>query len=143
MDVQAVHDKLEIHELLYRYARAVDSKDWALLRSVFTADAHLDYSSAGGPAAPRDEVVAWLEQALTQVPVTQHYVTNIEVDLAGDRATVRAMFHNPMHLPGMAEMSSCGGWYLHDVVRTAEGWRSERLVERNDWFVNPPPRPAG
>jgi len=23
-------------------------------------------------------------------------------------------------------------------VRTADGWRSERLVEQNDWFVNPP-----
>ena len=33
--------------LLYRYARAVDTKDWDLYRSVFTDDAHIDYSSAG------------------------------------------------------------------------------------------------
>ena len=136
--MQTVADKLEIRELLFRYARAVDTKDWALLTSVFTAGAHLDYTSAGGPAAGRDEVVAWLARSLEQLPVTQHYITNVEIDLVGDRAHVRAMFFNPMQLPGMAEMSSCGGNYLHEVVRTPDGWKSERLVEQNDWFVNPP-----
>jgi hypothetical protein len=50
------------------------------------------------------------------------------------------MFYNPMQLPGMTEMTSCGGNYLHDVVRTPDGWKSERLVEMNEWFVN---RPSG
>ena len=138
-DVQAVHDKIEITELLYRYARACDTKDWPLLTSVFTADAHLDYTSARCPAGSRDEMVGWLEQALSAVPMTQHFITNVEIDLAGDRAKVRAMFYNPMHLPGMAEMSYCGGNYHHDVVRTLDGWKSERLIEENLWFVNPMP----
>lgn len=131
-------DKLEITELLYRYARGVDSKDWALLTSVFTPDAFLDYTSVSGPAGPRDEVVAWLERSLTPVPMTQHFISNVEIDLDGDRAEARAMFYNPMQLPGMAELTFCGGNYLHDVVRTAEGWRSERLVEDNRWFANRP-----
>jgi hypothetical protein len=40
----------------------------------------------------------------------------------------------------MQEMSFCGGYYHHDVVRTPEGWKSQRLVEENVWFVNPPGR---
>ncbi len=139
MDLHEVSDKLEIRELLYRYARAVDTKDWALLASVFTPGAHLDYTSVDGPAGPRDQVVDWLERGLTQVPMTQHFITNIEIELDGDRAKVRAMFYNPMQLPGMADLSYCGGDYLHDVVRTPDGWKSERLVEDNKWFVNPPP----
>jgi len=138
VDVQEVADKLEIQELLFRYARAVDTKDWELLEAVFTPDAHLDYTSAGGPAAGRDEVVAWLARSLALLPVTQHYITNLEIELDGDRARVRAMFYNPMQLPGMTDMSACGGNYLHEVVRTPAGWRSERLVEQNNWFVNPP-----
>jgi 3-phenylpropionate/cinnamic acid dioxygenase small subunit len=137
MDLQAVSDKLEIAELLARYARAVDTKDWDLWRSVFTPEAQVDYSSAGAAAGTRDEVAQWLEQALSAVPMTQHFISNVEIDLDGDRATVRAMFYNPMQLPGMADLSYCGGYYHHDVVRTAEGWKSESLVEENMWFANP------
>jgi SnoaL-like domain len=141
MDFQALSDKIEIQELLARYARGVDSKDWDLWRSVFTPAALVDYSSAGIPAGPRDQIAAMLEQGLAVVPMTQHFISNIEVDLDGDHAKVRAMFYNPMQLPGMTEMSSCGGYYHHDMVRTADGWRSERLVEENVWFVNRPGRP--
>ena len=138
MDAQAVQDKLEIHELLARYARGVDTKDWELWKSVFTPDALVDYSSAGAPVGPPDEIAAWLEQGLQVVPMTQHFISNIEVDVQGDTAKVRAMFYNPMQLPGMSEMSFCGGYYHHEMVRTDEGWKSERLVEENVWFVNGP-----
>jgi hypothetical protein len=30
MDLQTLHDKLEIQELLARYARSVDDRDWVL-----------------------------------------------------------------------------------------------------------------
>ena len=137
MDVQAVSDKIEIAELLARYARAVDTKDWALWKTVFTPDAHLDYTSATSSIGSRDEVAAWMERSLSAVPMTQHFISNVEIELDGDRAEVRAMFYNPMHLPGMAEMSYCGGYYHHDMVRTPDGWKSQKLVEENMWFVNP------
>lgn len=138
MDVRAVHDKVEIHELLARYARGVDDKDWELYRSVFTDDAHIDYSSAGAIAGSRDEVVAWLAEVFETIPWSQHYITNVEIELDGDTADVRAMFYNPMQLPGMAQPSFCGGFYRHDLVRTPDGWRSRRLLEENRWFLNSP-----
>src|ERR1700751_881744 len=45
MDLQRISDELEIATLLTRYARAVDSRDWDLYRSVFTDDAHIDYAA--------------------------------------------------------------------------------------------------
>ncbi|TVS89063.1 nuclear transport factor 2 family protein [Mycobacterium helveticum] len=139
MHPQRVADEIEIAALLHRYARAVDSKDWELYRSVFTDDAHIDYSSAGAPAGPRDEVAEWLAKGFAAIPMSMHYITNVEiVALDGDAATVRAMFYNPMQLPGMAELSYCGGYYHHELVRTADGWRSRNLREENVWFVNPP-----
>jgi hypothetical protein len=48
------------------------------------------------------------------------------------------MFYNPMQLPGMSELSYCGGHYHHEVVRTPDGWRSRNLREENVWFVNSP-----
>ncbi|WP_297600797.1 nuclear transport factor 2 family protein [Mycobacterium sp.] len=139
MDLQRVADEIEIAALLNRYARAVDAKGWELYRSVFTDDAHIDYSSAGAAAGPRDEVAAWLEQGFGAIPMSMHYITNVEIfALDGDLATVRAMFYNPMRLPGMAELSCCGGYYHHELTRTADGWRSRSLREENVWFVNPP-----
>jgi hypothetical protein len=138
MDLQAVADKLEIHELLARYARAVDTKDWGLYRSVFTPDAGIDYTSAGAVAGTRDEVAQWLEEGFVHIPMTQHFISNIEVELDGDRAHVRAMFYNPMQLPGMTDLSYCGGYYDHDLIRTADGWKSDRLTEENLWFVGRP-----
>jgi hypothetical protein len=28
----------------------------------------------------------------------------------------------------------CGGWYNHDLVRTPDGWRSQKLHEESAWF---------
>jgi ketosteroid isomerase-like protein len=131
-------DEVAIAALLYRYARAVDTKDWELYRSVFTDDAYIDYSSAGAAAGSRDEVADWLSQGFAAIPMSMHYITNIESEIDGDTATVRAMFYNPMQVTGMAEMSYCGGYYHHELVRASDGWRSRRLREENVWFANSP-----
>lgn len=138
MDLQRISDELEIASVLHRYARAVDGKDWELWRSLFTEDAHIDYSSVGGAVGDRVEVSDWLERGLAHMPMTQHYITNIETDIDGDTATVRAMFYNPMLLPGATTISACGGYYHHVMVRTPDGWRSTGLREENLWFDNPP-----
>lgn len=133
MDSPTLADRIEITDLLTRYATAVDSKDWALYRSVFTADAHIDYSTAGGPVGDRESVVARLTEQLNLFTCTQHFISNIAVELDGDSAKVRAMFFNPMIVsPG--KQFTCGGWYNHDLVRTPDGWRSARLIEEAAWF---------
>ena len=142
-DVQQVSDQLEIAALLTRYARAVDTKDWELYRSVFTDDATIDYTSAGAIAGSRDEVADWLSTGFASIPWSMHYITNIEItyptaQVSGDVAQVTAMFYNPMQLPGMTEPSFCGGYYHHDLVRTSQGWRSRNLREDNLWFRNRP-----
>ena len=139
MDIQQISDSLEITALLHRYARAVDAKDWELYRSVFTADAHIDYSSATPIVGNPDEVVDMLAAGFATIPMAMHYITNIEtLESSGDSATVRAMFYNPMQLPGLAHLSYCGGYYHHQLIRTPDGWRSRHLREEILWFVNGP-----
>ncbi len=139
MDVQAVADKLEIYELLARYARGVDTHDWDLWRSVFTEDAVVDYSQSGVLCGSREEVAEFLQKGFENIPWATHHITNVEIELDGDHAKLRAMFFNPMQLPGMDSESSTGGYYFHDLVRTPEGWKSKHLVEQPMWFVNRPP----
>ena len=139
----AVAGRLAIVDLLPRYATAVDQRDWDLYRSVFTADAEVDSTSAGGTAGPVDAVVAFLDAALSGFEMTQHLVGNVDAVVDGDEARVTAVFTNPLRLAG-GDTWFTGGWYHHALVRTAAGWRSRRLREESAWFDRAPfctPRP--
>jgi hypothetical protein len=135
MDVQSVSDNLEIQATLVRYARAADTQNWDLWRGVFTPDAHLDFTSAGGIAGSRDEVTEWLAKLLSTVPRIQHFITNIEIELTGDSAHVSAMFFNPFRGLGERSMGFRSGWHTHDFVRTDEGWKSRNFVETIEWSM--------
>jgi hypothetical protein len=139
VDLQGVSDRLEIAELLARYARGLDTKDWQLWRSVFEEGAYVDYRSAGGIDGTRDEVAAWLETTFTMFPMSQHSITNIECEIDADTAKVRAMFHNPMQFPGIDGPTFYGGFYHHRLTRTTNGWRSLELIEESSWIANGPP----
>jgi 3-phenylpropionate/cinnamic acid dioxygenase small subunit len=130
--LQFLADRLEIDDLLTRYATAVDNKDWDLFRTCFTPDAFIDYTAAGGIKGRLPEVADWLAQVLPLFPMTQHVVTNRAVTVDGDRATSRSCFFNPMGMPegeGGMNLFIDGGYYNDKLVRTADGWRIEERVE--------------
>jgi hypothetical protein len=139
MTAGQVADYLQIQRLLAAYARAVDTKDWGLYRSVFTPDAHLDYTSAQpGLVGTLDEIVDRLSRSLEPLETMMHYITNVEVTFTSAGAEVVAMFLNPFQVPGFEQLSGCGGYYHHSMIRTVEGWRSRALREETRWFANPP-----
>jgi hypothetical protein len=136
MDLQSLGDRVAIDDLLTSYTVAIDSHDWDRLDTVFTPDAHLDYTASGGRAGSFAEVKAWLAETLPVFTGMQHFVTQKDVRLAGDEATVRAYFLNPLVIDredGTRWQMDVGGVYAHDLVRTAGGWRSRRLVEEVLW----------
>ena len=137
MDRQALADRIAAEDLLTRYATAVDRRDWEQYRSIFTADAEIDYTSAGGIAGTVDEIVEFLSTSLEMFEMTQHLVSNINLEVNGDSATVTAMFNNPMRITG-GDTWFTGGWYHHDLVRTPDGWRSRNLREESAWFDRAP-----
>jgi hypothetical protein len=139
MEDSEFRDVVEIQRLFTTYVRAVDSKDWELYRSMFTDDAVLDYTSAPfGIRGGVGEIVDWLSRTLPLLPMTMHYVTNVETQLTEGGALVRAQFLNPMRFPGSVDLSCCGGYYHHTLIRTDDGWRSRELREENVWFHNLP-----
>jgi len=140
-DERSTRDELDIQRVLFDYAWACDNKVWELLRSVFAADARLDYSSTRGPVGGREEVVGWLREGLSTVVFMQHVVSNFQIDLSGDRAAGRAMFHTTVRIPGLEDLMVTGGYYDLAFRREPEGWKIELLVEDNRWrSVTPPGR---
>ena len=132
----AIVDRLAIQDLLVRYCKAFDTKDWALLDTIFVPDAHVDYTSSGGVAGAYPEVRAWLAQVLPNFPMSQHSVSNFEIVVTGDRATSRAYFYNPMARPkpeGGVSLFFIGGYYVDELTRTPAGWRITQRIEQQAW----------
>ena len=139
MDQHSLSDQLAIQRVLTDYAWACDSGDWELLSSLFTADSRLDYSSTGGPAGGREELVRWLRDSLSQVPVIQHVVSNFQIEVTRNRAEGRATFYTAAQIPGLNSMLTTGGYYELAFKREPGGWKIERLVEDNRWMSPSPP----
>jgi hypothetical protein len=137
LSLQQVSDRIEINDLLIRYTVAIDKKDYTILDTCFTADAHLDYTSAGGVAGDYPKVRAWLEKALAPFPMTVHYVTNSVVELDGDAATARTAVLNPMgfqNADGTMHHFTVGAYYNDRLVRTPDGWRIRERVEESTFM---------
>lgn len=127
-------DRDAIVNALYLYARAIDTKDFSLLESIFTDDALIDYSVPGGTKLPIREMIPWLKEALSMFRLTQHCVTNPIVVVQGDRATSTAYLtatHEQVGLNGRETTFVDHGIYKDRWLRTAHGWRiSRRRLER-------------
>ena len=136
VDLQTLADRIAIDDLLTSYTVAIDTGDWDRLDEVFTPDAHIDYTASGGAVGPFPEIKGWLAETLPMFTAMQHYVTQKDVVLDGDEATVRAYFLNPLVIDredGTRWHMDIGGIYAHTLVRTPAGWRSRRLVEEMVW----------
>lgn len=135
-DTLRLSDREAIRDLITRYARAVDTKDWVRYRTCFTPDARIDYVAAGGIAGSVEEVANWLDSMFFVFSATQHMVSNFDFQWdAADptKCHLVAMFHNPCVLsvaPFLQPLFTVGGWYHHDLVRQPDGtWLSTNLSE--------------
>ena len=141
---QELSDRFEIQDLVFHYAHLIDSRQLDELRAtVFTADAHIDYSALGGSVGNLDETIEFLKGALTHelFPNTQHLNANVQVELDGDRAKGRVMCFNPMEMAmpdGGIRTYFLGLWYMDEYRRTDDGWRICRREEEKSWVFNAP-----
>lgn len=77
-------DRIALHDLVMRYCRGCDRRDFALVRSLYHDDAIDDHGAMfkGGP----DAFVAWLPEVTAHWTMTRHAVSNSLFVIDGDRA---------------------------------------------------------
>ncbi len=136
-----VEDRIEIDDLLTRYATAIDGRDFGLLDTVFFPDAHLDYRSAGGVAGEYAEVRRWLAEVLTVFDVMQHHVLNRIVRVHGGavRATSNFLNINVLEIAGSPWIFKVGGRYHDRLSLDNRAWRITERIEDTLWWENPMP----
>ena len=140
LSIQEMSDRFEIQDLIVGYCYAVDARDWDALDQFFTADAVIDYSEMVGVSGGLPEIKRFLAESLAPVLAFQHAVSTTQYEIDGDQARTRTACYNPMTV-GNGDTSDTlvfGLWYIHDFVRTEQGWRISRLYEQKCYRMNVP-----
>jgi len=130
MTLQEISDRFEIMDLLVDCCSAIDAKDLDALDLIFTQDAQIDYSKAGGPKGSLKLIKKFLAENLGDLP-RQHMISNYKIRIEGDLAHSRCLCHNPLELPRQGEPLEVviwGLWYNDKLVRTSKGWRVKEKV---------------
>ncbi len=121
-----------IRDLAIAYGHAVDDRDWRRWESLFTADAHIDYTATGGIAGTPSEVAAWFPEAFTVFEWCMHSMSSHEVTLVDDDTAtgrVHVFNRNGVTYEGVAEILDVGAVYDDTYVRVGDTWRFSSRVE--------------
>jgi ketosteroid isomerase-like protein len=131
--IQALHDRLDITDTLYRYASCIDAKDISGIRAVLTDDLVAKYGNAD-PVIGGDAVVKWIDE-MTRDCVWQHHLLSVyHVDVDGDQAEA-LIYHTSHQLFGSdpETVHVLVGRYRNKLVRTSDGWKIARLSFEIVW----------
>jgi 3-phenylpropionate/cinnamic acid dioxygenase small subunit len=117
-------DRQAIVDVCTRYALALDTRNWALLRDCFIAEATARYEG-------RDDAIGYqsiedtCRNALEPLAASQHLLGNHLVTLGGDQAESTCYFQAQHIRNGLAGGNAyvVAGRYDDRFVRTESGWR--------------------
>ncbi len=129
-ELRELKDRLEIHQVLMRYCRAIDRTDPELLATVYHENA-IDHHGPSQFDDAKNEFPPLLVRNLDRYKeMAMHHITNYLIELDGDRAVGESYFLalQPTFLEdGTETISFIGGRYLDHFERRDGRWA---IVER-------------
>jgi hypothetical protein len=138
--IRRLEDRVVISERVVTYGVAVDRRDWDMFAGCFTDPVYADYSENGLPAADfdRHHLVDIVRSAVSGYQATQHLSSNHLIEFDSDdpnRAVCRSSMYAQHHGRDSAgdELLVLRGSYRNHLVRVADGWKIERLVQHIAW----------
>lgn len=121
--MQQIFDKQEIHELMSHYAERIDAKDPAGAAACFAADGiGVYWGDYKGPAA----IEARLTGILDQFAATSHHLSNVQITLDGERATVLSYVYAFHRYAENYEAMHYWGRWVDELVKELGHWRFTR-----------------
>ena len=131
--IRVLQDRVDITDVLYRYASTIDRFDLEGLRSTLADDVRAQYGNAE-PIGGGDAVAGWIGDAIANVVWQHHLLSVYHVQVDGDRAT--ALVYHTSHQafedsPDTAKLLV--GRYHNELRRESDGWRISRLVLEILW----------
>jgi hypothetical protein len=136
-------NKQEITEVIYKFARALDRVDGELMKSTYWSDAIEEHQD---PIFP--DLFHWNDNGWKFVPIamksfetlelTQHRISNVLIELDGDKAKAEAYVYAYHVAEENGEMHEgiLGGRHLFDFVKKDDVWKIQHRVTLFDWNRN-------
>lgn len=142
-------DRAVIREVMARYGRGLDRRDFELVRGCFTENATADYGGAA-PLAEGIEAILRVVRVVERFISTTHFMGDQLVEFAGDAAAdveTYAVDHLRYERDGITYDMTGGLRYVDRMVRKESRWLIERRVMHTDWRRRDPvvdaPSPYG
>lgn len=135
-------DKAEIGELLNRYAKVLDERNFQdALPMLFDVDCVVDFPP--GEHRGLDGLAAHHDAVMAPFLRTQHLFTNFVVDLKGNQASIRAnvLVTHVEDVDAQEGLFIVGGVLTGAAIRTADGWRIAKVVLDPVWRQGKGPGP--
>lgn len=140
--LQKLIDKDAIRDLVLAYSRAVDRKDIALLRDLYTADATDSHGDSFDGGAK--EYCDFIEKSMPYMPYSGHHVCNHLISVEGDEGNgeVYALAYHVIpdlgNGEGVVEDFMCVR-YIDNYRRESDGkWRFSKRVVTYDYQTRRP-----
>jgi hypothetical protein len=132
--LQEMMDRQAIADLISRLGLMLDQKSFEHATAVLTED--IAVATAGGSSKGLARVIDQAER--NHRGVTQHVITNVLIDLHGDRAEAGAnliatFWPDPRRPDGTFAVRDR---YRFDLVRTPSGWRIQSIEAVAQWRTN-------
>lgn len=128
--LQALQDRTDVMDVLYRYSSAVDSFDRDGVRSCLADDIEAHYGN-GEPVTDGDTLANWIADA-TATCIWQHHLLNVyHVNLDGDQAkTVSYLTSYQVFEEDPKAAVILVARYHDELRRSSDGWKiSKRTME--------------
>lgn len=141
--LQTLIDKDTIANIRIRFAHYIDTKDWEGLTALFIDRVDVDYSDFGIPAKTmtKEEFVTLIRNTLTREGIkTQHYISNFNISVEGDRATSIACVY-ARHFLSTEEGENAfdmNGYYTEKLLRTESSWKITAIKLSVRWMEGKP-----
>jgi ketosteroid isomerase-like protein len=128
--LQQLIDRQQIEETLYRYASAIDQKDYATLRTVFVDDVVAQYASAP-EIHGADTLVKWIDEMSVDQGFQHHMINVYHVEIDGDLA--RTFTYHTSHQVRQSDPDTVlliVGRYRDVLRRVGSAWKiAEKRME--------------
>lgn len=146
---QLANDRFEIADALHRYAFGLDHGDADSLASALTEDCRFDFRPAGRKLEIDFPLLIGRDAILNGVlpligPLdTSHSVSNLQIEIVGDTATLYAYVLSQHFMPHegsrpASEYALLMNRYDCNLMRARDKWRFNRMTIDNAWALGNP-----